>query len=270
MPPVLPIPTDLLPQGHPTQKLRGFLFDVYGTLFISGSGDIGIAREQAEEHRDMAGLLQKFNITETPGQVKNRFFSEIEQTHEKMKQNGVDYPEVEIDTIWMDVLNITDIENARQFAEAYEMMVNPVYPMPHLREVLRRLKEGGAAMGIISNAQFYTPMLFTGFLGADPVELGFRPDLLFYSYRLGYAKPSMHMFRKAADALHSAGIPEGSVVYLGNDMLNDMLPAKRAGFQTALFAGDKRSLRLRKNDPRVKGLVPDMVVTELTQILDYI
>ncbi len=268
--PILPIPTDLVQQGRPSQKIACILFDIYGTLFISGSGDIGIARAQAEEHQDMAGLLKKFNLSDDPEQVKHRFFSEIERTHRQMQQNSVDYPEVKIDMIWKKVLTLETIETARKFAEAYEMMVNPVYPMPGLREVLRKLKEHGTAMGIISNAQFYTPMLFTGFLGSDPVDLGFRPDLLFYSYQLGYAKPSMYMFQKAADALRSAGIPESRVVYLGNDMLNDMLPAKKAGFQTALFAGDKRSLRLRKDDPRVSGMVPDMVVTDLIQILDYI
>jgi len=61
-----------------------------------------------------------------------------------------------------------------------------------------------------------------------------------------------------------------SVLYIGNDMLNDIYPAKKAGFRTALFAGDARSLRLRENDPKCKDLSADIIITDLIQILDHI
>ena len=66
------------------------------------------------------------------------------------------------------------------------------------------------------------------------------------------------------------GIETSSVLYLGNDMLNDILPADRAGFQTALFAGDARSLRLRKDDPRCQGLAADLVITDLMQLVELL
>ncbi len=53
-------------------------------------------------------------------------------------------------------------------------------------------------------------------------------------------------------------------------MLNDIYPAKKAGFNTALFAGDTRSLRLRKDVAECKTLSPDIVITDLIQLLDYI
>jgi putative hydrolase of the HAD superfamily len=53
-------------------------------------------------------------------------------------------------------------------------------------------------------------------------------------------------------------------------MLNDMLPAYAEGFQTALFAGDKRSLRLREDDPRCKNLSPDLVITDLRQLVKQV
>jgi putative hydrolase of the HAD superfamily len=45
-------------------------------------------------------------------------------------------------------------------------------------------------------------------------------------------------------------------------MLNDIQGAASAGFKTALFAGDRRSLRLRENDPRVQTR-PDAVLLRL-------
>jgi len=53
-------------------------------------------------------------------------------------------------------------------------------------------------------------------------------------------------------------------------MLNDIYPANAIGFQTALFAGDQRSLRLRTDDPRCVNLKPDLVLTDLAQLLKYI
>ena len=50
-------------------------------------------------------------------------------------------------------------------------------------------------------------------------------------------------------------------------MRNDILPAACAGFKTALFAGDRRSLRLRASDARCAKLSPDLIVTDLRQLI---
>lgn len=123
-------------------------------------------------------------------------------------------------------------------------------------------------MGIVSNAQFYTVEQFAVHLGGPPESWGFEPDLQFYSYRHGRAKPGADLYRMAADALARRAIEPSQVVYVGNDMLNDVLPAAQTGFRTALFAGDARSLRLRRGDPRVDGLAPDLIVTSLTDLGD--
>jgi putative hydrolase of the HAD superfamily len=78
------------------------------------------------------------------------------------------------------------------------------------------------------------------------------------------------MFEAAAKNLRNMGIFSNSVLYVGNDMLNDIYPAKRVGFKTGLFAGDARSLRLRENHPKCQNLSADLVITDLIQILDLI
>ena len=125
-------------------------------------------------------------------------------------------------------------------------------------------------MGIVSNAQFYTPYLFNWFLDSIPEDLGFTSDLIFYSYKSGHAKPSPLMFEAAAKNLRNMDISAHSVLYIGNDMLNDIYPAKLVGFKTALFAGDARSLRLRENHPKCQNLSADLVITDLVQILELL
>jgi len=268
--PIFPLPTSLKPSGKLEEKIEVILFDLYGTLFISRSGDIGMAKKKSPETEKLEKLLQKFGIKKDSQSVLNRFYATIENQHELLKKKGVDFPEVEIDQIWMHVLENDDLESIRAFAVTFELIANPVYPMPNLETMLSVCQDSNVVMGIISNAQFYTPYLFNWFLGSTPEDLGFHPDLILYSYKFGYAKPSTFMFQVAAERLKDMDISVRSALYIGNDMLNDIYPAKKAGFRTGLFAGDARSLRLRKNDPKCKDLCVDLVITDLIQLLDYI
>jgi len=78
--------------------------------------------------------------------------------------------------------------------------------MPVLRGVLRGLHRQGLLLGILSNAQFYTPLLFECFLGAGAREMGFREELILYSCELGLAKPSSRLFEIARERLAAAGV----------------------------------------------------------------
>jgi putative hydrolase of the HAD superfamily len=157
-----------------------------------------------------------------------------------------------------------------EFALRYECLVNPVYPMPSLGFVLEDVQNAGLSMGIVSNAQFFTPLLFEAFLGKGIKELGFAEELCVFSFLVGEAKPSARLFEIPRDILLDRGIDPESILYVGNDMLNDILCAKDAGFRTALFAGDSRSLRLREGDGRVRDCEPDWIITSLDQLQAFL
>ena len=272
--PMSPIPADIPPAGSLKPPIRAVLFDVYGTLFISQSGDISVARRNIGTASRLEALIRAYHYPGSVSELIDAFFRAISEAHEAMRQTGVDYPEVRMERIWQQVLDgakietdpKTDIETARRVAIEFEMIVNPCYLMPHLVEVFSALRKKGIQMGIISNAQFFTPLLFQVLLGAQPENLGFARNLVFYSYRHGVAKPSRRLYQLAAGELERMGIDAGAAVYVGNDMLNDILPAAEEGFQTALFAGDRRSLRLRSDDVRCAGVHPDLVITDWRQI----
>ncbi|HUV50815.1 MAG TPA: HAD family hydrolase [Anaerolineae bacterium] len=272
--PLSPVPTTLCRSGNLKKKIKCMIFDIYGTLFISGSGDIGIAKKKSPKAYmktyELKQLLIEFKIRKTPEAVLNDLFSAIEKKHDKLKKQGIDFPEVEIDRIWMSILKNNDPVTVRKFAAIFEIIVNPVYPMPNLREMLSACKKSQVLLGIISNAQFYTPFLFKWLLDSNLEKLGFHPDLTLFSYKSGHAKPSPFMFQSALERLKRLNVPADSALYIGNDMLNDIYPAKKTGFNTALFAGDTRSLRLRKDVGECKTLSPDLVITDLIQLLDYI
>lgn len=268
--PLTPLPTTLSPRGRLRPSVRCILFDIYGTLFISGSGDISLNRQNSDPDDRIDQLLSKYGITQSARRILPAFFEHIEKRRDELRRSGVDHPEVIIEQIWRQVLEIDDPAVVRRFAVEFELITNPVSPMPNLQTMLSDCRRKGQLMGIISNAQFYTPHLFTWFLNSEIENLGFDPGLLFYSYRFEVAKPSLKLFEMAAKTLQSKGVEPAAVLYIGNDMLNDIYPASAIGFQTALFAGDRRSLRLRAEDPRCADLSPDLVLTDLGQLDQHI
>ncbi len=276
--PLEPIPTGQAPLLVKLVEVRAVLFDLYGTLFISRSGEVGTSRETACEEA-FAGALEALGTqADGPiGQGLRHFFDSIERSHAESRTRGIAFPEVDIVEIWREVLGELTrrgILQARPWQRAdlqrlaveYEARANPLWPMPGLRECLRSVRDRGMLMGLVSNAQFYTPEVFPALLGGRAESLGFDPKLQYYSYQHGRAKPGPDLYRIAAEDLRSRGVEPSAVLYVGNDMLNDVLPAHKIGFRTALFAGDRRSLRLREGDPQVDGLSPDVVLTSLSQL----
>jgi putative hydrolase of the HAD superfamily len=268
--PMSPLPTSLLPGGGLVGKIQCVLFDIYGTLFISGSGDISVARKSSPRSQQLEELTHKYDVSKAPEVLVAELHDAIETKHRRLRDNGIDYPEIKIDEIWQHIIGIDDMRLVRKFAIEYELIVNPVYPMPHLETLLATCKQQHLAMGIISNAQFFTPLLFEWFLDARMEQVGFDSELVFLSYQLGYAKPSMVPFKMAASAINAKGFNTSAALFVGNDMLNDIYPAHHFGFQTALFAGDARSLRLRADESRCANLSADLILTDLGQLIGHL
>jgi len=264
--PLEPIPTGMRAALSKMAPSDAILFDVYGTLLVSGAGEIGPVQTQPKGMAQLSELLKSYGIDHSPQKLHSMVRRAIAADHSSQREKGIDFPEVNIVQIWSQISCIQDVHTVKALALAYECIINPVFPMPGARSLIRLCKEQGAALGIVSNAQFYTPLLLMWFFGKEFYEKAFDRRLRFYSWQEGCAKPSAVLFSRAKTALESMGIRAGSVLYVGNDMRNDIQPATEAGFRTALFAGDRRSLQLRSEDKQCRGISPDWVVTDLGQL----
>ncbi len=275
---LLPIPPDFSVNLNIPADIKAVLFDIYGTLLISGTGDISLSSVQRDT-LDMDRILKESGFepyfkgcVEVIPEKLNRNISIF---HKKKNLEGVDYPEVEIRDIWRKVLKElwkegSLFENPEDkpvdlLSLRHELSVNPVWPMPGFPEIIRSLKASGLHIGIVSNAQFYTPLIIEALTEKTLEQIGFETDLCAWSYVMLRAKPSKEIFREPLDRLSKFGIQPSQVLYVGNDMLNDVNTASAAGCKTALFAGDRRSLKLREGDKRVK-VKPDMIIKELNQL----
>ena len=274
--PLLPQATALQPRPALLKGLRAVLFDVYGTMLVSASGDVGTGAASGRQQA-MAGALEAVSLLDqlNAAETLDCFQRAIEARHHELRDEGIDYPEIDIVAIWQVVVNSLVPSGSegkarrvdcQRLALEYEMRVNPVWPMPGLNECLERLRGARVELGIVSNAQFYTRELFPALLGSAVEEMGFDSELQYYSYAYGRAKPGLFLYEQARDCLARRGTKPDQVLYVGNDMLNDILPATKCGFRTALFAGDARSLRLRDRDSRVADITPDIIATDLAQL----
>jgi putative hydrolase of the HAD superfamily len=227
------------------------VFDIYGTLLVSAAGEIS---------HDVAGDSEEEGT---------RLRHAIRRHRDAALAAGEEVPEVDIRDMWREVLG-TDAGTATRRALAWEVEQNPVWPMPGAAELVRHLAARGLQLGIVSNAQFYTPWCLATLLSQVPWAEWCPPAWCGWSWQEQAAKPSLTIFRPVEAAVAAAGLHPEQVLYVGNDLRNDVYGARRVGWKAALFAGDARSLRWREDDPAMSGVRPDAVVTELGQVAELL
>lgn len=276
-----PVPGDITPEIRQLPEIRAVLFDVYGTLVQSAAGEISHHAGEGKSapfYRLAEGLPGPISFDRIEALAK-RYYEKIAEVHTARRALGVQHPEVDIVTVWHSLAEEFPelhrggqdghFPQARWLALRFELEANPVAPMPRAREVIEELRERGIRLGIVSNAQFYTPLLFPLLFDGSPEELGFEFSV--WSYQEGEAKPSVKLYQNAADWFAKAyNLEPGSLLMVGNDMRNDVAPAAAVGMKTALFGGDRRSLRLRSDDPASTGWQPDVILTALTQLREVL
>jgi putative hydrolase of the HAD superfamily len=219
-------------------SIRAVLFDIYGTLLKSAAGEI---------HPDP------------------ELRAAIAEVH---AASPFPFPEVDIREIHARLHPELGVMEIEALAMRHEEESNPVSAMPGARETLEALAVMGVRLGLVSNAQFYTGPVFERCLGVSMAELGIDAGLCRFSYVERRAKPDRWLFESVREALALAGVGAGEVMYVGNDVRNDIDPARSVGFRTVLFAGDDGSLRLRGRGVEECGA--DHVIRELGEIVELV
>jgi putative hydrolase of the HAD superfamily len=288
---LLPEPAGVKPYYTNDKNIKSVIFDIYGTLLISASGDIDkleVTTDNLKSAFEMLNIkiypLENQNEKTILSSILKEFRNTIEQNHLLRKEKNIKYPEVDYIKIWEQVLKVAldkkwiyrkNNINIRLLTFVFEILSNRVYPMPGMNKTILELYKNGVPLGIISNAQFYTPIVLNYFINKkyieDDIVSFFDPDLTVFSYKKLMSKPDESLFLELIPTLRKKyNIEPAEVLFVGNDMFKDVYAGKTAGFKTALFAGDMRSYRTRNDREEVKGLKPDHLITELDQILEIV
>jgi putative hydrolase of the HAD superfamily len=139
---------------------------------------------------------------------------------------------------------------------------------------LQGLAERGISQGVIAEGQCFTLVqLQRGLTVQDPaakVDALIDKDLRALSFEVGSKKPSDRLFKTVLTALGARGIEAHETLHVGSRIAMDIVPAKKLGMRTALYAGDKASLAATGEQMKDPATRPDVLVTELEQILEVV
>ncbi len=264
----------LIPLSYPSKSekltdIRAVVCDVYGTIINYwkpgfGSSDTRSktlleAFKRVVDRFGMDEVLRATNENEAPEKTLSDFYHGlIALQHEKLAQKGVQFPEVKIESIWNIIImllkrrgykpeqyspgEIEDFSRILSFYYNFHSLGRQLFD--GVVDSLSKLKENNISLGILSNAQFYTPLDLSILIREqsngkyDDFNELFDPDLTFFSYEYGVAKPNQVLFRRLFDALYEYHILPSQTVLIGNDLLLDIQPAIEAGMKTAFFTGD--------------------------------
>jgi len=275
-----PYPLAFAPRVHRVHGITAILFDVYGTLLVSASGDIGTDLS-AQNPKEMRAALLAAGVRILDASASSRaltiLHAAIRRSHAARRARGAHTPEVEIRLIWLRVLRrlvhdglvlcACDRATAARLAVEFECRSNPVWPMPGLRPMFAALRNRGLHLGAVSNAQFYTPLQFRAFLNGPPRILGLEPGLCVWSYLAGEAKPSLRLWQEALRRLHARhAVRPSQVLVVGNDLFKDIAPAQQLGCHTAWFVADARAARPWPPPTDALAPHPDHILTKLAQV----
>ncbi|HUR55808.1 MAG TPA: HAD hydrolase-like protein [Gemmataceae bacterium] len=276
--------------------VRCVFWTVYGTLVAVPQGEL-LFEHPTDFVMDAAldKVIKEFKMWQSmsrkPGapaaQLKEMYLKAL--THLRMAGSGGEkHPEVQGERVWDDIVkklqqkeytfdattygSIDDY--VKKMAYFFHASIQGSGPYPGAADAVRMIAEGGRAQGLLADGQAFTAAQLQRCLRVE--DPGFETDKYFpaalriISGEKKAKKPSDTLFKLAAQAAAGRGISPSEVLHVGSNLARDIAPAKKAGFRTALFAGDKTSLSATPEQLKDPAFRPDVMVTELTQVLEVI
>lgn len=274
-------------------KVRAVMWNVYGTLLAVPGGELWT--EHPQEFVMTAALdkvIKEFKLwnsmSRKPGapsmHLKEAYTKNIETL--RLTTGGDKFPEIAFERAWEDVFKklrdyTFDVltygslnELARKVAYFFQASIQGAGAYPGAAETLKMLAGGGRPQGLLADGQSFTVAQLGRCLKHQDPDLDLNvvlpPALRVISSEKKARKPSDTLFKAAVQALAAKGIAPEQALHVGSSLSRDIGPAKKHGFRTALFAGDKASLSATPEQLKDPAFRPDVMLTELSQVLDVV
>lgn len=165
-------------------------------------------------------------------------------------------------------------EYCRKIAYFFHASLQGAGAYPGAADAVRLVAESGRGQGLLDNGQSFTfGQLRRCVRKDDPTfepAMFVRSDLRLVSAELKARKPADAFYKAATAVLTAKGIRPAEAVVVGSSLPRDIGPAKKHGFRTALFAGDKNSLVATGEQLKDPATRPDVMLTELTQVIEVL
>lgn len=293
------------PEVHPPKakphlkrlpQVRVVLWNIYGTLLNIYSGHL------MHEHPDkfvmdiaLDKTVQEFkmwgSMTRKPGQPADymgEIYGKILSDLRMAPSRGEKHPEIASERIWeaivkkllqkdykYDVVMYGDVADlCRKIAYFFHASLQGTACYEGAAEALQVIQQAGLKQGFVADAQCFTfVQLQRGIAAQDPnatVDGIFDRSLRSLSHEVGGRKPSERLFKYCLTQLAAMKILPPQVLHVGSRLLQDLVPAKKLGMRTALFAGDRDSLVATPEQLKDSATRPDVMLTDLRQLAEVV
>lgn len=288
------------PKAKPKLKelpVKAVFWTVYGTLLAVPQGELFF------EHPDnditavaLDKVIKEFkmwnSMSRKPGApseyMKELFDKALTTLRLTAGGGGEKFPEVQTERVWDDIVKKLQQKEYRfdagtygslddyvkKIAYFYHASIQGAGAYPGAADALKLLAERGILQGLLADGQCFTAGQLQRCLKQQDPDFELNavvpPALRLISAKKKARKPSDTLFKAAVAAAGLKGLSPAEVLHVGSSLTRDVAPAKKYGFRTALFAGDRNSLSATPEQLQDAATRPDAMVTELPQVLELI
>ncbi|HEY1861299.1 MAG TPA: HAD hydrolase-like protein [Gemmataceae bacterium] len=277
-------------------EVRAVTWNVYGTLLAITGGDL-VFEHPTPFVMEVAldKTIKEFKLwssmSRKPGQPADYLrdiYRNLLDEQRILPGNVEKHPEITVDRLWESFLKKlfqkdyqfdagfygSLNEYSRKVAYFFHASLQGSACYAGAARALRHIADSGLVQGLLADGQCFTAaQLQRGLTLQDPhanLDSWINPALRVLSHEVRGRKPSERLFRHSLEALGELGITADQVLHVGSRVQQDLVPARRMGMRTALFAGDKASLQASPESLKGAGCRPDVLLTDLTQITEVI
>jgi FMN phosphatase YigB (HAD superfamily) len=223
-----------------------------------------------------------------PSEYMGQIYQKVLTEQGAFPSGGEKYPEVGSDRLWEAIIKKllqkdykfdtgfygSLNEFSRKVAWFFHASLQGSACYPGAAETLRHVRRRGLTQGLLADGQCFTTLQLQRGLKVQPGAPRLADVLdvgrITLSHEVRGRKPSERLFRAGIDPLLAQGLEPAEVLHVGSRLTQDILPARRLGLRTALFAGDKASLVAQPEQLKEAGYRPDVLLTELTQLTEVV
>jgi len=294
-PPIL-TPVKARPHLVRLSKVRAVMWNVYGTLLAISQGELLFEHPQAfVMNNALDKTIQEFkmwaSMSRKPGQPSEyllQIYSQLLIEQRSVPGGTERYPEVQAERLWEAILKRllqkdykfdagffgSLNEYSRKVAYFFHASLQGTCCYPGAAVALQHVRKAGLRQGLLADGQCFTTVQLQRGLAAQDEQVRLENlldgSLVVLSAEIRGKKPSERLFRRALELLGEKGISPGEVLHVGSRLKEDLVPARRLGMHTALFAGDKASLQANPEQLKDPNSRPDVLLTELDQIREVV
>jgi FMN phosphatase YigB (HAD superfamily) len=271
--------------------VRAVMWSVYGTLLAIPLGDLVFEHPQPFIMSNaLDKTIQEFkmwaSMSRKPGQPSEYLLEVYKQIllESRIAPPAEKHPEVTAAQLWEKIIKRLlqkdykfDAgffgalnEFSRKVAYFFHASLQGTACYNGAAAAVRHVREAGLTQGLLGDGQCFTPIQLARGLKAQDRELDVAFDPVVLSHEVRGRKPSDRLFRAALEKLQAEGLSPGEVLHVGSRIKEDLMPARRLGMKTALFAGDKTSLQATPEQLKDPAGRPDVLLTELGQIAEVV